>query len=73
MELGGSDRARALQLIHDLRNALGAVVTYAHLVATDLADRPDAVETLSEIQAAGQQAAELAAELAAVIVGDPIS
>jgi signal transduction histidine kinase len=63
----GNDRAKAHEIIHDLRNALGLVINYANLIATELADRPDVLEDLMEIRTAGRRAAELVGELSTVI------
>ncbi len=67
MEIGGDDRAKARQLIHDLRNALGLVINYSLLVANELEDRPDLLDDLAEIGAAGRQAADLVQELSALV------
>lgn len=67
MELGGNDRAKAHEIIHDLRNALGLVINYANLIATELADRPEILEDLTEVRTAGRRAAELVGELSTVI------
>ncbi len=67
MELGENERAKAHEIIHDLRNALGLVINYANLMATELADRPDVLGDLMEIRTAGRNAAELVGELWAVI------
>ncbi len=67
MELGETDRAKAHEIIHDLRNALGLVINYANLVATELADHPDVREDLMEIRTAGRRAAELVGDLSTVI------
>ena len=67
MELGGNDRVKAHEIIHDLRNALGLVINYANLVATELADRPDVLADLMEVRTAGRRAAELVGELSTVI------
>ncbi|HWI04694.1 MAG TPA: hypothetical protein VNT52_12860 [Acidimicrobiales bacterium] len=68
MELGGSDGAKAHEIVHDLRNALGLVINYANLMANELADRPEVLEDLMEIRTAGRRAAELVGELSAVIL-----
>ena len=70
MGLGETDRVKAHEIIHDLRNALGLVINYANLVATELADRPDVREDLMEIRTAGRRAAELVGELSTVIAGE---
>lgn len=67
MALGGEERAKAGEIVHDLRNALGLIINYATLVSTDLEDRPEVAEDLAEIQAAGRRAAELVGELSALI------
>jgi hypothetical protein len=67
VDLGGNDRVKAHEIIHDLRNALGLVINYANLMATELADRPDVLEDLMEIRTAGRRAAELVGELSTVI------
>ena len=67
MELRGDDRVKAHEIIHDLRNALGLVINYANLMATELADRPEVLEDLMEIRTAGRRAAELVGELSTVI------
>ena len=67
MDLGGSDSVKAHEIIHDLRNALGLVINYANLMASELADRPDVIEDLIEIRTAGRRAAELVGELSTVI------
>jgi hypothetical protein len=67
MELGGDDRVKAHEIIHDLRNALGLVINYADLMVAQLADRPDVLEDLMEIRTAGRRAAELVGELSTVI------
>jgi hypothetical protein len=67
VEPGGNDRVKAHEIIHDLRNALGLVINYANLMATELADRPDVLEDLMEIRTAGRRAAELVGELSTVI------
>lgn len=67
MDQGGIDRLKAHEIIHDLRNALGLVINYANLMATELADRPDVQEDLMEIRTAGRRAAELVGELSTVI------
>lgn len=67
MELGEDDRAKAHEIIHDLRNALGLVINYSNLIANELADRPDVLEDLMEIRTAGRRAAELVGELSTVI------
>ena len=58
---------KAHEIIHDLRNALGLVINYANLMATELADRPEVLEDLMEIRTAGRRAAELVGELSTVI------
>ena len=70
MELGENDRVKAYEIIHDLRNALGLVINYSNLVATDLSDRPEVLEDLLEIRTAGRRAAELVTELATVLSAD---
>ena len=70
MGLGENERVKAHEIIHDLRNALGLVINYANLVATELADRPDVREDLMEIRTAGRRAAELVGELSTVIAGE---
>jgi signal transduction histidine kinase len=67
VELGGPDRVKAHEIIHDLRNALGLVINYANLMASELADRPDVLEDLMEIKTAGRRAADLVGELSTVI------
>ncbi len=67
VDLGGDDRARAREIIHDLRNALGLVINYSVLVTNELADRTDLVEDLTEIGTAGRRAAELVGQLAALL------
>lgn len=67
MGLAEDERAKAHEIIHDLRNALGLVINYANLMATELADRPDVLGDLMEIRTAGRNAAELVGELWAVI------
>lgn len=67
MELGGPDRVKAHEIIHDLRNTLGLVINYANLVAAELTDRPGMVEDLAEIRSAGRRAAELVGELSTLI------
>ena len=69
MELG-QDRVKVYEIIHDLRNALGLVINYANLVATELADRPEVLDDLMEIRTAGRRAAELVGELSTVIAAD---
>jgi signal transduction histidine kinase len=64
---GGEDRAKASEIIHDLRNALGLVINYTSLVATELEDRPDVAEDVAEIRSAGRRAVELVGELSALI------
>jgi len=72
VELRGDDGAKAHEIIHDLRNALGLVINYANLMATELADRPDVLEDLMEVRTAGRRAAELVGELSTVISGGDI-
>lgn len=67
MELGESERVKAHEIIHDLRNALGLVINYANLIANELADRPDVLEDLMEVRTAGRRAAELVGELSSMI------
>ena len=67
MESGGNARVKEHEIIHDLRNALGLVINYANLMATELVDRPDVLEDLMEIRTAGRRAAELVGELSTVI------
>lgn len=67
MDLGGADGAKANEIIHDLRNALGLIINYASLISTELADRPDVLEDLTEIRTAGRRAADLVGELSVVI------
>ena len=67
VEPGGTDRAKAHEIIHDLRNALGLVINYANLVAAELGGRPDVQEDLMEIRTAGTRAAELVADLSTLI------
>lgn len=67
MELGGDERAKLHEIIHDLRNALGLVINYANLMVTELADRPEALEDLVEVRTAGRRAAELVGELSTMI------
>jgi signal transduction histidine kinase len=67
VELGGDDRARARELIHDLRNALGLVINYSTLMTNELADRPEVLEDLAEVGAAGRRAAELVRDLSDLI------
>lgn len=67
MELGGDDRVKAHEIIHDLRNALGLVINYANLMVTELADRPDVLEDLMEVRTAGRRAAELVGELSTML------
>lgn len=72
MDLGASDRVKAHEIIHDLRNALGLVINYANLIANELADRPEVLEDLMEIRTSGRRAAELVGELSTVIsTGEP--
>lgn len=61
------ERAKAHEIIHDLRNALGLVINYANLVSNELADRPDVLEDLMEVRTAGRRAAELVGELSTMI------
>lgn len=70
MEPGGHDGANVHEIIHDLRNALGLVINYANLLASELADRPDVIEDLIEIRTAGRRAAELVGELSSVIAAE---
>lgn len=67
MDLGGNERVKAHEIIHDLRNALGLVINYANLIADELADRPEVLEDLMEVRTAGRRAAELVGELSTVI------
>ncbi len=67
VELGADERVKAHEIIHDLRNALGLVINYANLVATEVADRPEVLEDLMEVRTAGRRAAELVGELSTVI------
>jgi signal transduction histidine kinase len=67
VDLGGQQRVKAHEIIHDLRNALGLVISYANLMASELGDRPDVIDDLSEIGTAGRRAAELVGELSAMI------
>lgn len=67
MELGEDERAKAHEIIHDLRNALGLVINYANLVSNELADRPDVLEDLMEVRTAGRRAADLVGELSTMI------
>ena len=67
MELGADDLEKAHGIIHDLRNALGVVVNYANLVGNELADRPEVLEDLKEIENAGLRSADLVGELSTVI------
>jgi signal transduction histidine kinase len=64
---GGADRAKASEIIHDLRNALGLIINYTSLVASELEDRPDVAEDVAEIRSAGRRAVELVGELSALI------
>lgn len=67
MDLGGNDRVKAHEIIHDLRNALGLVINYSNLIANELTDRPEILEDLKEVRTAGRRAAELVGELSTVI------
>jgi signal transduction histidine kinase len=67
VELGQNESAKAHEIIHDLRNALGLVINYANLIGNELADRPDVLEDLMEIRTAGRRAAELVGELSTMI------
>lgn len=67
MELGGTDRTKVHEIIHDLRNALGLIINYATLISSELAERPDVLEDLTEIRTAGRRAADLVGELSTVI------
>lgn len=67
MELGGTDRTKVHEIIHDLRNALGLIINYANLISSELAERPDVLEDLTEIRTAGRRAADLVGELSTVI------
>ena len=67
MEIGGDDLARARELIHDIRNALGLVINYSTLMTTELADRPDVLDDLAEVGAAGRRAADLVRDLSDLI------
>lgn len=67
MELGANDGVKAHQIIHDLRNSLGLMINYANLIGTELADRPEVLEDLKEIESAGLRAADLVGELTKVI------
>ena len=67
MEWGEDERAKAHEIIHDLRNALGLVINYANLVSNELADRPDVLEDLMEVRTAGRRAADLVGELSTMI------
>ena len=69
MEIGGDDRTKARELIHDIRNALGLVINYTLLLGNDLADRTDVLDDLAEVGNAGRRAADLVGELAALIEG----
>jgi signal transduction histidine kinase len=67
VELGGTDRTKVHEIIHDLRNALGLIINYANLISSELAERPDVLEDLTEIRTAGRRAADLVGELSTVI------
>lgn len=67
MALGPDERARAGEIIHDLRNALGLVINYSLLVSREVADRADVAEDVAEIANAGRQAADLVGELASLL------
>jgi signal transduction histidine kinase len=67
VELGGAGGAKAHEIIHDIRNALGLVINYSNLLAGELAERPDVIEDLVEIRTAGRRAAELVSQLSALI------
>lgn len=67
MDLGANDRVKAHEIIHDLRNALGVMINYANLTGAALADRPEVLEDLKEIESAGLRAADLVGELSKVI------
>ena len=60
----------AAEIIHDLRNALGLIINYTALVATELTDRADVADDVAEIRAAGRQAVELLAQLSALLVAE---
>jgi signal transduction histidine kinase len=70
VDLGGTDRVKAHEIIHDLRNALGLIINYANLVSSELADRPDVLDDLMEIRTAGRRAADLVGELSTVFSTD---
>lgn len=67
VELGGADRTKVHEIIHDLRNALGLIINYANLISSEVAERPDVLEDLKEIRTAGRRAADLVGELSTVI------
>jgi signal transduction histidine kinase len=67
VELGEDERAKAHEIIHDLRNALGLVINYANLVSNELTDRPEVLEDLMEVRTAGRRAADLVGELSTMI------
>ena len=67
MALGGADRDRAYQLIHELNNSLGIVLNYTTLMGQDIEDQPGLMDDLGEIRTAGRRAAALVAELSAML------
>jgi hypothetical protein len=67
VQMAGEDHVRARELIHDLRNALGLVINYSLLMTNELADRPEVLEDLAEVAAAGRRAADLVSELSDLI------
>ncbi len=71
MALGDDISGEAHEIIHELRNALGLVINYAALVASDVRDQPAVLADIAEIASAGRRAAELVDQLAALIPSDP--
>jgi signal transduction histidine kinase len=61
------ERDQIGDIVHELNNALGLVISYATLLSRDVADRPGALDDLAEIRNAGESAAQLVAQLSAVL------
>ena len=67
MALGGEEGVRAREVLHELRNALGLVITYTSLVKGQLGDHQEALEDVEEIRKAGERAAELLGDLSMLL------
>ena len=64
------DGVRVRELVHEINNTLGIVVTYSSLVLEAVDDRPQAKADVTEIRQAALRTVELIGQLAALLRGE---